>query len=139
MRRLLTCALLCLLLTPALAQTRQSWEERLLHDDRKVRAAAEAALAKAAPGSLAVLRKLLSQDDEDLQAATFEVIRRIGPPSIPMLVELLRDKAVFVRRNAIDTLIDFAPHTEAIQPALRRALSDEDEVVAGDAARECIG
>jgi outer membrane protein assembly factor BamB len=144
MRRLLICALLCLLLTPAFgpfslrtaqAQTPQSWEERLLASDPKVRAGAEAALAKGAPGSLPLLRQLLSRDDEDLQAAAFEVIRRIGPPAIPMLVELLRDKDVFNRRNAVDTLIDFAPHTEGIQAALRRALSDQDEVVAGDAAR----
>ena len=138
MQRVLICALLCLLLTPALAQTPDSvraWEERLLASDPKVRAGAEAALAKGAPGSLPLLRQLLSRDDEDLQAATFEVIRRIGPPAIPMLVELLRDKDVFIRRNAVDTLIDFAPQTEGIQPALRRALSDEDEVVAGDAAR----
>ncbi len=127
-------AVLCLLLTAAL-QTAQSWEARLLDSDPKVRATAEAALAKAAPGSLPVLKQLLSRDDEELQAATFEVLRRIGPPAIPMLVELLRDKEVFIRRNAIDTLIDFAPYTEGIQPGLRRALGDEDEVVAGDAAR----
>ena len=147
MRRVFICALLCLLLTPALepfslrtalAQTPDSvraWEERLLDRDPKVRASAEAALAKGAQRSLPVLRQLLSRQDEDLQAATFEVIRRIGPPAIPMLVDLLRDQDVFIRRNAVDTLIDFAPHTEGIQPALRRALSDEDELVAGDAAR----
>jgi len=128
-------AVLCLLLTPALAQTPQSWEERLLASDPKVRAGAEAALAKGAERSLPLLRRLLSREDEALQAATFEVIRRIGPPAIPLLVDLLTDKDVFNRRNAIDTLIDFAPHTEGIQPALRRALRDEDEVVAGDAAR----
>jgi HEAT repeat protein/outer membrane protein assembly factor BamB len=129
------CALLGLLLTPAFAQTPQSWEERLLDSDPKVRAAAEAALAKGGVGSVPALRRLLSRDDEDLRAATFEIIRRIGPPAIPMLVDLLRDKDVFIRRNAIDTLIDFAPHTEAIQPALRRALDDVDAMVAGDAAR----
>jgi outer membrane protein assembly factor BamB len=134
-RLVLISALLGLLLTPALAQSPQSWEERLLASDPKVRAGAEAALANGGLRSVPVLRRLLSRDDEDLQAAAFEVIRRIGPPAIPMLVELLRDKDVFNRRNAIDTLIDFAPHTEGIQPALRRALGDEDEVVAGDAAR----
>ena len=39
------------------------------------------------------------------------------------------------RRNAVDALIDLAPDTESIQPALRRALRDEDAEVAGDAAR----
>jgi HEAT repeat protein len=32
-------------------------------------------------------------------------------------------------------LIDLPPDTESIQPALRRALRDEDSTVAGDAAR----
>ncbi|MGE5835531.1 MAG: PQQ-binding-like beta-propeller repeat protein [Acidobacteriota bacterium] len=66
---------------------------------------------------------------------TFEIIRRIGPPAIPLLVELLRHELDAIRRSAVDVLIDFAPHTESIQPALRRALGDEDSIVAGDAAR----
>ncbi len=66
---------------------------------------------------------------------TFEIIRRIGPPAIPLLVELLRHESVSIRRDAVDVLIDLAPHTEAIQPALRRALRDDDSMVAGDAAR----
>ena len=40
-----------------------------------------------------------------------------------------------IRRSAVDALIDLAPDTEWIQPALRRALRDEDSLVAGDAAR----
>jgi HEAT repeat protein/outer membrane protein assembly factor BamB len=156
MRRSALSSLLCLLLTPALAQTQQSppqprqtagsnlatntgavqdWEDRLLANDPKVRASAEAALVKAAQRSLPLLGRLLSRDNEDLQAATFEIIRRIGPPAIPMLVDLLRDEQVSIRRNVVDNLIDLAPHTEGIQPALRRALRDEDAMVAGDAAR----
>jgi hypothetical protein len=42
---------------------------------------------------------------------------------------------VAFRRNAADSLIDLAPDTERIQPALRRVLTDEDVMVAGDAAR----
>ena len=135
MRRSLIFVLFCLLLTPARAQSPQSWEERLLNSDPRIRAGAEAELARGALRSVPVLRQLLRRDDEELQTATFEVVRRIGPPAMPMLVELLRDKEVFIRRNAIDTLIDFAPHTEAVQAALRRALTDEDAMVAGDAAR----
>jgi outer membrane protein assembly factor BamB len=40
-----------------------------------------------------------------------------------------------VRRDVIDALIDLPPHTETIQPVLRRTLSDGDAQVAGDAAR----
>ena len=54
---------------------------------------------------------------------------------MPLLVDLLRDERVSIRRNAVDVLIDLTPHTESIQPALRRALRDEDSDVAGDAAR----
>jgi hypothetical protein len=66
---------------------------------------------------------------------TLEIIRRIGPPTIPLLVELLRHDLDSIRRSAADALIDLAPHTEGIQPALRRALRDADSMVAGDAAR----
>jgi outer membrane protein assembly factor BamB len=66
---------------------------------------------------------------------TFEIIQRIGPPAIPLLVDLLRHESDALRRHAVSELIDLAPHTERIQPALRRALRDGDPVVAGDAAR----
>jgi outer membrane protein assembly factor BamB len=72
---------------------------------------------------------------QNLQERAFELIRRIGPPAIPVLVDLLRHERDSVRQGAADTLIDLAPHTESIQPALRRALRDPDPMVAGDAAR----
>ena len=78
---------------------------------------------------------MLNDSNEDLQLRTSEIIRRIGLPAIPLLVTLLRDERVSIRRNAVDSLIDLAPHTESIQPSLRRALGDEDADVAGDAAR----
>jgi hypothetical protein len=112
MRHLLISTLLCILLTPILAHTTQSlsqprqaevtdlstspgsvldWENRLLADAPKVRADAEASLAKGAQRSLPLLRRLLSRENPDLEMAVFEVIRRIGPAAIPLLVELLRD------------------------------------------------
>jgi outer membrane protein assembly factor BamB len=111
------------------------WTDRLLANDPKIRAAAEAALVQGAGRSLSLLRRLLDPGHEDLHAVTFEIIRRIGPPAIPLLVDLLRHELVANRRNAVDALIDLAPHTQSIQPALRRALRDEDSAVAGDAAR----
>jgi outer membrane protein assembly factor BamB len=111
------------------------WENRVMSKDSKVRASAEAALVQGAGRSLPLLRRFLARDDEDLHLETFEIIRRIGPEAIPLLVELLRHEQVSFRRFAADAFIDLAPDTESIQPALRRALRDEDEMVAGDAAR----
>ena len=156
MRHLFICTLLCVLPISPLAQTAGSfpqqrqaqgedlstnsarvldWANRLMARDPKVRAIAEAALVKGAGRSLPLLRQLLKRGDEDLDLRTFEIIRRIGPPAIPLLVELLRHEQVSFRRNAADSLIDLAPDTEWIQAALRRALRDEDVMVAGDAAR----
>ncbi len=146
MRHLLIWTLLCILPMPVLAQTKGSdlstnsalvldWANRLTAKDPKVRATAAAALVQGAGRSLPVLRRLLNRGDEDLDLRTFEIIRRIGPPAIPLLVDLLRDERVSIRRGAVDPLIDLAPDTEWIQPALRRALRDEDWQVAGDAAR----
>jgi HEAT repeat protein len=103
--------------------------------DPKVRANAEVALVQGARRSLPLLRRWFQLGDEDLDEVTFEIIRRLGPPAIPLLVELLGHERVSLRRNAADALIDLAPHTRSIQPALRRALRDEDSMVAGDAAR----
>jgi outer membrane protein assembly factor BamB len=111
------------------------WEDRLMANDPKVRAIAEAALVKGEGRSLPLLRRLLNQANGDLHEVSLEIIRRIGPPAIPLLLDLLRHEWVSTRRNAADALIDLAPHTESIQPALRRALRDEDSQVAGDAAR----
>ena len=156
MRRLFICTLLCLLPIPVLSQTTRSisqprqakgsdlsvssasvsdWANRVTSNDPKVRAIAEAALVQGAGRSLPLLRRFLNRRDEDLHLVTFEIIRRIGPPAIPLLVELLRHERVSFRRSAADALIDLAPDTERIQPALRRALRDEDSWVAGDAAR----
>jgi HEAT repeat protein len=111
------------------------WANRLLANDPKVRATAEAALVKGARRALPLLRRFLTSDNEDLHRQTFEIIRRIGPPAIPLLVELLRHEQVSFRGFAADALIDLPPDTESIQPALRRALRDEDSMVAADAAR----
>ena len=132
MRHLFICTLLCILPIPGLAQ---DWKDRLTASDPKVRASAATALVRGAAGSLPALRRLLAVDDEDLQLKTFDIIRRMGPTAMPLLVDLLRDERVAIRRNAVDALIDLAPYTESIQPALRRALRDDDSDVAGDAAR----
>ena len=156
MRHLFICTLFCMLAISPPAQTTASftqqrqaqgsdlstssarvldWANRLMANDPKVRAIAEATLVKGAGRSLPLLRRLLNRGDEDLDLRTFEIIRRVGPPAIPLLVELLRHEQVSFRRNAADGLIDLPPDTERIQPALRRALRDEDATVAGDAAR----
>ena len=111
------------------------WADRLLASDPKVRATANIALVQEGRRSLPLLKRFLSPEHEDLHAVTFEIIQRIGPAAIPLLVDLLRDERDAIRRSAIDELIDLAPHTEWMQSALRRALKDEDAIVAGDAAR----
>src|SRR5262245_32666011 len=113
----------------------RSWADRLLAGDAKVRATAEAALVQAGRRSLPLLRRFLESDDEALHQQTFEIIRQIGPPAIPLIVELLRHDEVSFRQFAADASIDLAPDTESIQPALRQALRDADGMVAADAAR----
>ncbi|MEZ0265936.1 MAG: HEAT repeat domain-containing protein, partial [Phycisphaerae bacterium] len=103
--------------------------------DSKVRAEAAAELVTGGERSLPAVRALMASDDEQVRLAGFEIAYRIGPPAVGMLAEFLRDDRVAQRRLAIDFLIDLAPDTESIQPALHRALRDPDESVARDAAR----
>lgn len=135
MRYLFLSALLCILPVSVLAQTTRDWADRVMANDPKVRATAETALVQRAGRSLPLLRRFINNGDEDLQLKAFEIIRRIGPPAIPLLVELLRHQEVDIRRLAADGLIDLAPDTESIQPALRLALRDVDSMVVADAAR----
>ena len=156
MRLLLICTVTSVLLTQVPARTTQSlpqsrqaggsdlstnstsvrdWADRLLSDEAKVRASAEASLVQGAQRSLPLLRRFLVAEHEDLHETPFEIIRRIGPPAIPLLVDLLGHEWDSIRRNAADALIDLAPDTDSIQPVLRRALEDQDAMVAGDAAR----
>ena len=156
MRDLFIWTLLCILPIPVHGQTTPSarkqrqakgsnpstnsgsvrdWTSRLMANDPKVRATAEATLVQGARRSLPLLRRFLSSRDENLHRETFEIIRRIGPPAIPLLVDLLRHQRTSFRRSAVDAFIDLAPDTERIQPALRQALRDKDSMVAGDAAR----
>ena len=144
MRHLFICMLLCITVAiPALAQTTRSlpqprqvkrsdqarnsaqvtdWANRVMSKDPKVRAIAEASLVQGSGRSLPLLRRFLDGDNEDLHLKTFDIIRRIGPPAIPVLVDLLRHALTSIRRLAVDALIDLAPDTQSIQPALRRAL-----------------
>src|SRR5262245_26811658 len=113
----------------------RDWTNRVLSNDPKARANAEAALVQGARRSLPLLRRFLNSRNEDLHRETFEIIRRIGPPAIPLLVEMLQHPSASFRRSAADAFIDLAPDTARIQPALRRALRDKDSFVARDAAR----
>ena len=113
----------------------RDWADRLMARDSKVRASAEATLVQGAVRSLPLLRRLLTSDNEALHERTFEIIRQIGPPAIPLLIELLRHEQISFRRFAADASIDLAPETDSMQPALRGALRDEDSMVAADAAR----
>jgi outer membrane protein assembly factor BamB/HEAT repeat protein len=113
----------------------RDWANRLLANDSKIRATAEAALVQGGRRSLPLLRRFLDPEHEELHVVTFEIIQRIGPPAIPLLVDLLQHEWDSIRRGAVNELIDLVPHTESIQPALSRALRDEDTMVAGDAAR----
>jgi HEAT repeat protein len=103
--------------------------------DPGVRTTAEVDLVQGAVRSLPLLRRFLNSRNEDLHVATFEIIRRIGPAAIPVLGDMLQDGRASIRRGAVDVLIDLAPNTESLQPALRRALRDADSHVARDAAR----
>jgi len=137
-RHLFICTLLFILPVAGLAQTTRAtrdWADRLTATDSKVRASAATDLVRGGQRSLPMLRRLLDIDNEDLRLKTFDVIRRLGPTAIPLMVELLRDERVAIRRTAVDVLIDLPPYTQSIQPALRRALRDDDAEVAGDAAR----
>ena len=153
MRHLFICTLLFILPITVLAQSRRSgpqarqatsdlsrssvrdWADRVMSKDAKIRATAAAALVQAGGRSLPLLKRFLNSDNEDLHSETFEIIRRIGPPAMPLLLYLLRDEDVSLRRFAADAFIDLTPDTVSIQPALRRALRDEDSMVAADAAR----
>lgn len=151
MRHLFICALLFILPTAVVAQAKRSvpkparsnlsrssvrdWSNRVMSSDAKVRANAEATLVHGGGRSLPLLKQLLNSDNEELHLKTFEIIRRIGPPAIPLLLDLLRHKEVSFRRFAADACIDLTPDSVTMQPALRRALRDEDSMVAADAAR----
>ena len=78
----------------------RDWANRLLARDAKVRATAEAALVQGARRSLPLLRRFLNLGHEDLHAVTFHIIQQIGPPAIPLLVELLRHESDAIRRRA---------------------------------------
>lgn len=85
--------------------------------------------------ALPLLRCLLANPDERLRQEVFETVRHLGPGAIPLLVESLTLKDASMRLQAVGILIDFAPDTLVAQPALVRALQDEDPLVARDAAR----
>ena len=134
MRHVVIFTLLFILPIQSVAQTKR-WADRIMSSDAKIRTTAEAALVHDGARSLPLLRRFLNTDNDALHEETFEIIRQIGPPAIPLLLDLLRHRQVTFRRFAADAFIDLAPDSVSIQPALRRALRDDDSMVAADAAR----
>jgi HEAT repeat protein/outer membrane protein assembly factor BamB len=112
-----------------------AWAGRVQANNQKVRAKAAAELAQGGAKSLPLLRSFLLQSDEKLHQQAFEIMRRMGAAAIPLLIDSLGWNGPAIRRQAVSVLIDLAPDTETAQPALIRALSDEDERVVCDAAR----
>src|SRR5690242_20682517 len=106
MRYWFLCVLICTLPAAVLGQSNLSshsvrdWADRVMSTDAKIRTTAEAALVNDAARSLPLLRRFLNRDNEDLHLETFEIIRRIGPPAIPLVVELLSHREVSFRRFA---------------------------------------
>ncbi|MCX6867989.1 MAG: PQQ-binding-like beta-propeller repeat protein [Verrucomicrobia bacterium] len=117
---------------PGLVRT---WADRLTADRAEDRADAAAALVRGGEDALPLLRCLLANQDECLRQETFEIIRRLGPCAVALLVEALARQEASLRLQAVGILIDLAPDTLAAQPALIRALQDDDTLVARDAAR----
>lgn len=113
----------------------REWADRVTAADPNVRADATAQLARGGERTLPLLRALLTSHDLAARAAGFDIAHRIGPPAIGLFTECLHSARVTDRRRAVDLLIDLAPDTDPIQPALCRALKDQDAIVARDAAR----
>jgi outer membrane protein assembly factor BamB len=112
-----------------------AWAHRLKSDEPAVANDAGRHLVNGGQRSVPLLRRLLRTREDVVRSRAIESIAQIGPDAIGLLTEMLGDRRVSVRRAAIDILVDLAPETESIQPALCRALNDEDAVVARDAAR----
>ena len=100
-----------------------------------MRAATTQVLSHGGTRSLPLLRRLLRTRDDNLHVEAIEIVHLIGPEAIPLLTDMLQDHRASIRRHAIDILIDLAPDTESVQPALCRAMKDDDVLVARDAAR----
>jgi outer membrane protein assembly factor BamB/HEAT repeat protein len=111
------------------------WARRLTSEITEERADATAELVQGGRHALPLLRRLLGEPDDKLRQEVFEIIRRLGPCAISLLLETLTGEDSSSRLQAVGILIDFAPDTMSAQPALIRAMRDEDPLVARDAAR----
>jgi HEAT repeat protein len=70
----------------------------------------------------------------DLQQTAMDSLGRIGTPTVPELVAMLRDLDPRQRANPARVLARIGPEAAAV-PALTSALSDLDEIVQQSAAR----
>ena len=111
------------------------WTARLAESNRQARAAAVEALAQAGAKSLPLLERFLRSGDQDLLEQTFDLLHRLGPVAMPTLTEMLKHPNKGMRLAAVDVLIDLAPDTESVQPALCLLLRDPSPDVARDGAR----
>jgi HEAT repeat protein len=111
--------------------------DRLLRDpDLDVRLAACAALQSygpaASPAIDALIAALADATDTDLRLAimtTFETIGTSARPAIGTLIDELQNPDARARQKAAEVLGRFGPMAASAEPALRRALDDENAEV----------
>ena len=106
------------------------WSHLLASANPQESEAATRTLIEGSGDSLPLLTRLVRSRDSVVYERAIDIVHRLGPAAIPLLAEMLEDRQVTLRRSAIDLLVDLAPETRTIQPALRRALKDDDAEVA---------
>ena len=111
------------------------WEAQATSDSIESRRAAAAALAKIGPPAIPILIKLLRDKEENVSAAAATALGEMGPPAIPALVELLRDKEERVWTFASVALKTIGP---AAIPALIELVRDRDKGVRWVAAATLV-
>ncbi|HEV3343581.1 MAG TPA: HEAT repeat domain-containing protein [Pirellulales bacterium] len=111
------------------------WRRQLLTDlhPKTQEAAIEALEAVGSKGyeseTAAVLGHVLTTKTDQVRWRAFNALAAIGPKSVPVLLDALRDGNAEVQASAATTLAQIGPAAEAALDPLRQAIQDDDRNV----------
>lgn len=107
-------------------------------DDRRAAANALASIGPKAESSIGALISAFRDDDEEVRGSAAEALIKIGPASVPALIDKLNDERHYVRFRAAYVLGMFGHNAESAISTLIKLLQDEHPAVRRRAA-ETLG
>ena len=112
----------------------REWSRRIVSADLGERRRALEQLRGGGEKAVPVLAALFLDASADVRESAQDVVARIGPPAVPLMIRLARDEDLTARFHAVSVIGDLVPDDAGALEVLIERLDDVDERVISEAA-----